>query len=251
VQSARRELKAGMSEIFSSLQGEGLRVGERHLFLRFRGCNLRCRYCDTPEALREQGPCRARLPQGDRSQDNPLGVEELLRAVASFSPRLNPWVSLTGGEPLLWDGFLGELLPQLRRFGYRTYLETNGTLADALPALLRHLDLVAMDLKPPSAMTDGQDVFPAHEAFLDGLGEVPLFAKLVVALDTNVVEVSRAASVLARHAPRAALVLQPVTPRGGVRSPSSAQLLQLAAAADRHVREVRVIPQVHRHLGLP
>ena len=39
-----------LSEVFSSIQGEGLYVGDRHLFVRFAGCNLNCQYCDTPDS---------------------------------------------------------------------------------------------------------------------------------------------------------------------------------------------------------
>ncbi|MBN1405468.1 MAG: 7-carboxy-7-deazaguanine synthase QueE, partial [Candidatus Omnitrophica bacterium] len=38
---------ANVLEIFSSIQGEGIYVGERQIFIRFAGCNLNCVYCDT------------------------------------------------------------------------------------------------------------------------------------------------------------------------------------------------------------
>ncbi|PLX95348.1 MAG: 7-carboxy-7-deazaguanine synthase QueE, partial [Desulfuromonas sp.] len=37
-----------MIELFSSIQGEGVFLGERQAFLRLAGCNLDCAYCDTP-----------------------------------------------------------------------------------------------------------------------------------------------------------------------------------------------------------
>jgi len=39
--------KANILEIFSSIQGEGIYIGYRQLFIRFSGCNLGCKYCDT------------------------------------------------------------------------------------------------------------------------------------------------------------------------------------------------------------
>jgi 7-carboxy-7-deazaguanine synthase len=36
-----------ITEIFLSIQGEGLQSGLPTLFIRFSGCNLRCTYCDT------------------------------------------------------------------------------------------------------------------------------------------------------------------------------------------------------------
>ena len=40
-------MDAPIIEIFSSIQGEGLLIGERQIFVRFAGCNLDCTYCDT------------------------------------------------------------------------------------------------------------------------------------------------------------------------------------------------------------
>ena len=45
-----------LSEIFVSFQGEGAHVGYRHLFVRLAGCNLRCRYCDTPDSRERTTP---------------------------------------------------------------------------------------------------------------------------------------------------------------------------------------------------
>ncbi|MEM4195978.1 MAG: 7-carboxy-7-deazaguanine synthase QueE, partial [Methanothermobacter sp.] len=43
-------MKAPIMEVFSSIQGEGLLLGKRQIFIRFAGCNLNCSYCDTPES---------------------------------------------------------------------------------------------------------------------------------------------------------------------------------------------------------
>ena len=36
-----------LSELFSSIQGEGPFIGERHFFIRFSGCHRKCIFCDT------------------------------------------------------------------------------------------------------------------------------------------------------------------------------------------------------------
>ena len=61
-----------VSEIFVSFQGEGLHAGRRQLFVRFAGCPLRCRYCDTPESLVPVPECRVLGPDGTERHPNPL-----------------------------------------------------------------------------------------------------------------------------------------------------------------------------------
>ena len=60
-----------VTKIFSSLQGEGLRVGERMVFVRLAGCPWRCRYCDTPESL-------------DFDSGEEMGTEDVLRRARGF-----------------------------------------------------------------------------------------------------------------------------------------------------------------------
>ncbi|MFM7149580.1 MAG: 7-carboxy-7-deazaguanine synthase QueE, partial [Gemmataceae bacterium] len=74
-----------ISEIFYSIQGEGSLSGVPSTFIRTSGCNLRCRWCDTPYTSWE-------------SEGQHLSLEEILRTVESFPSR---HVVLTGGEPLL------------------------------------------------------------------------------------------------------------------------------------------------------
>src|SRR5215467_6749298 len=99
---------ANVSEIFVSFQGEGLHAGRRQLFVRFGGCPLRCRYCDTPESLVPVPECRVLGPDGERRLANPLGLDSLadeVRALAAVSPALHA-VAVTGGEPLAQVDFL-------------------------------------------------------------------------------------------------------------------------------------------------
>ena len=105
--------EARISEIFSSLQGEGTHIGERHLFIRFEECHIHCEYCDELDK-----PAR-RMTQ-----------EEVVETVLHLEKEEGPhtFVSLTGGEPLLYLNFLSPLLVRLKALGFRTYLETNGIL---------------------------------------------------------------------------------------------------------------------------
>ena len=230
---------ARIIEIFPSIQGEGVYVGRRHLFVRFWNCNMACRYCDTDY----KGPYRE------------YGLPELSSEVLSQVRSNGPFhaVSLTGGEPLLWSGFLKGWLPELKRMGQTTYLETNGTLSDALAEVLPWIDIIAMDIKPPSATAD-RPFWKEHDRFLrlaHGAGR-DLFVKIVVTSDTPEDEIQRAAEQVASVDPRIPVILQPVTPWGPVRErPSPDQWIGWARRVGERVADVRVLPQMHRVLGVP
>jgi len=79
-------MTAFVDEVFSSVQGEGPRIGERHIFVRFQGCNIRCRYCDTPAAIQPTGNvCRAQRSLASFEHEevlNPM-TGDVLRIYAS------------------------------------------------------------------------------------------------------------------------------------------------------------------------
>ena len=247
-------LAAYLLEIFSGVQGEGPLVGERQIFLRFAGCNLCCRYCDTPAGRKPRpAACLAEQSPGKRDFEklaNPLTGEALLDRVRKLArPGLHRWLSLTGGEPLLHTDFLVEWLPAVLSLRLRTYLETNGTLAPQVSRLLRLVDYIAMDLKLPS--TTGQpERWSEAKSFLEVLqlgGKAQATcAKAVVCAETTPEEVSLAAGLVQTAAPEVVLILQPVTRRGGAVPPSPQQLLEFQELAKRQHPLVRVIPQTHR-----
>lgn len=101
-----------IAEIYPSIQGEGLLTGRESVFIRTSGCNLRCRFCDTPYT--------SWAPEGED-----LSVSEILARIAPWSA--TEQVVLTGGEPMLQS----ELVPltlELRGLGKHITIETAGTL---------------------------------------------------------------------------------------------------------------------------
>ena len=229
---------ARIIEVFSSIQGEGIYAGMPHLFVRFWNCNLKCHYCDTDY----RGPYEEYTPPRLSSE-----VERFLASEGPFHA-----VSLTGGEPLLWHRFLKVWLPWLKRREQTAYLETNGTLPEALEEVLPWVDIVAMDLKPPSATAD-RPLWREHERFLRMAHEAgrDVFVKVVVTAQTQDEEIGQAIRLVAAVDRAVPMVLQPVTPWGAVKErPAEAQLLRWRALACGELADVRVLPQVHRLLGL-
>ena len=100
-----------ISEIFYSIQGEGELTGVPTVFIRTSGCNLRCRWCDTPYASWK--------PEGEE-----MGIEEILSEVKKHPAR---HCVLTGGEPMVARG-VKELAAALRAEARHITIETAGTV---------------------------------------------------------------------------------------------------------------------------
>lgn len=247
---------AQLAELFSSFQGEGLYVGERQLFVRFAGCNLTCQYCDSPAALVVTPDYKIELNPGTHkfeSRPNPATAEQLLALVEQLAGPAGTHhsLSLTGGEPLLQVDFLKSWLPELKKQNkLPVYLETNGVLPDHLNELIDLIDIIAMDLKLPSA-TGLSPYWQEHKKFLEIAYLKEVFVKVVIAKETKIMELDEAAKIVAAVDEKIPLVIQPVTPHGPVKHrPEAGQLLAFYTAAKRHLKNVRVIPQVHKQLGL-
>ncbi|MFA5515524.1 MAG: 7-carboxy-7-deazaguanine synthase QueE [Desulfuromonadales bacterium] len=248
---ATASTEAQLIEVFSSIQGEGLLVGCRQIFVRLAGCNLACDYCDTPFA--PQPNCRVEDAPGSgefRSLPNPVPLEILYNILFRWRetlPGVHHSISLTGGEPLCQASILAEWLPALREI-LPTHLETNGTLPDALAPLLPHLDHISMDFKLAS-QTGEPTPWDAHRAFLALARERDCQVKIVVGEETSAEEIEAAARLLREVAPATPLIMQAVT-RDGAIGVSGRTLLGLQTLAAKIHPPTRVIPQTHRFLGV-
>jgi 7-carboxy-7-deazaguanine synthase len=116
-------------EIYASIQGESSFAGLPCTFVRTTGCNLRCTWCDTPQAFYGG----TRMTRGD-----------VLAKALSFD---TPLVELTGGEPLLQPGVL-PLMTELCDAGRTVLVETSGE-ADVSRVDARVHKI--MDLKAPGS----------------------------------------------------------------------------------------------------
>lgn len=244
-------LRARVTEIFSSLQGEGLYVGQRQIFVRLSGCPWRCRYCDTPGSLAHEG-------------HSAFTVDEVLQKINDVqTERSHAAVSVTGGEPLLQSEFLAALLPAVQALGLRTYLETSATHPDRFRPLVPFCDVVAADIKLPSAI--GRALWAEHEEFLRLAGD-KAFVKIVLTDQTTDDEFETAVNLLSRLTPPPPLVLQPVTPVADLESrlqeagtvaaarvvpPAPARLVGFWEWARPRLPLVKLVSQMHPLWGLP
>ena len=101
-----------ISEIFYSIQGEGELTGIPSVFIRTSGCNLRCRWCDTPYASWN--------PEGDN-----MNCGKIIEEVKKYPTK---HIVLTGGEPMIQKE-AHYLCRELKHAGYHITIETAGTIA--------------------------------------------------------------------------------------------------------------------------
>ena len=120
-----------VSEIFYSIEGEGMEIGRPEIFIRLSMCNLRCKWCDTKYTW-ENG--------------KEMSIKEILKGVGKYPCKS---VSITGGEPLLQKKELLVLIKQLKALDYWIQINTNGTIFDE--EIFDLVNLITMDCKCPSS----------------------------------------------------------------------------------------------------
>jgi organic radical activating enzyme len=263
-----------VSEIFCSLQGEGPLLGQRQVFFRTAGCTAACRWCDTVYSKVRPPRCVVHGQNGEdtRALPNPISahvaVEEILAAARKDEPAAT--VSITGGEPLEQGDFVLDVASRCKDAGLGVYLETNGLHDAEFAALIPYVDVVAMDIKLPSAT--GAVAWKRHEAFLARVfngaargmeashgngGQLDLFVKVVVDDRSTAREIETAARLVASADPGIPFVLQPES--GTMMSKRSTpdalrgfyqSLVSGRETAAAFLDDVRVIPQVHKILAI-
>ena len=119
------------TEIFYSIEGEGIQIGKPQIFIRLTGCNLSCKWCDTKYAWQN---------------GKEMSIEDIIESVKGYPCKC---VSLTGGEPLCQNKEVLELVKELKALGYWVQINTNGSFFDK--GVFELVDFISMDCKCPSS----------------------------------------------------------------------------------------------------
>ena len=239
---------APLFEVFSSVQGEATRVGERHLFVRLAGCDLECVFCDTPASRRVPDEARLFLPDGPFPAPNPLSRNTLDDWVQQLDKASGPHhaIAITGGEPLLFVDYLRPLLARWRGQDFAILIETGGHRPDDLWRILPDVDIVMMDVKLASSAGFKTEM-GITARFLEVARERECAVKLIVNARTTFGEIEPIAVLLRNDAPDVPLVLQPVV-GSKFDPPTGDHVLELQRRTMAIHRPTRVIPQTHKML---
>lgn len=213
LRSEARETSVSINEIYTSIQGEGLLVGTPSVFIRLQGCNLRCLWCDQPSAL-------------EFTEKN-MSLKELLEKVETYPHK---HVVITGGEPFT-EGALSEFVKELLNRGKSVQIETNCTLwQESLEEVAHRVHITCS----PKAVA-GWKVHPKIKNYAKEL-------KFVVDEELSLEVLLNFGYFLEREV----VVLQPE----GNKKVFLERALFLQDRLLSLGYSVRVIPQVHKFLGL-
>ncbi|UOY92652.1 7-carboxy-7-deazaguanine synthase QueE [Ectobacillus sp. JY-23] len=152
-------------EIFGpTIQGEGMVIGQKTMFVRTAGCDYRCAWCDS--AFTWDGSAKEQIRQ--------MSAEEIWQELQEIGGDNFSHVTLSGGNPALLKS-LGTLVSLLQEHGIRTAIETQGSKwQDWLLAV----DEVTFSPKPPSSgMTTD---FLALDHILEKMKHKDISLKVVV-----------------------------------------------------------------------
>jgi 7-carboxy-7-deazaguanine synthase len=252
-------LQAPVQEVFSSVQGEGVYVGKRQIFVRFAHCHLKCAYCDTPMTTPD-GRCHVEPIPGHGKTlmlDNPLSAEALLGVLKPLLAQAKHHsISFTGGEPLLYHRYLQAVFKAIQQHhpSVKTYLETSGTQPDFLETVLPVTDIIAMDIKLPSTTHEAPQ-FDNHQAFYQLAKTRPqteLFIKLIVNANTPPDELEAVRTIVTDT--QTPIIIQPETllqdGPAQLRPLPPSHLLAMENTLAQWFADVRVIPQTHKMLQI-
>lgn len=181
-----------VSELFYSIQGEGMLSGVPSVFIRTSGCNLRCAWCDTPYT-------------SWKAEGEHLSLDAILDYVARHS---TGHVVLTGGEPMIAPE-TPELTRRLKAAGQHITIETAGTEYAAVAC-----DLMSLSPKLANSNPQGSDWTARHEQLRYRpevlrrlIAGYPYQLKFVVARAEDLAEIQSIARDLA--APPGRILLMP------------------------------------------
>ncbi len=212
-------------------------IGKRQIFVRFAGCNIDCKYCDT---------------QNSKSVENGeyYTFDQLNNRIQSIMTPDFDSLEITGGEPLLHSDYIKNFLSE---YNYKAMLETNATLPENLRDLADVIDIVSMDIKLPEHFLNEDEWSDVYEKELQSIeimedNNIKYYIKIVVSqtTSTKIIE-DIIKDLLPRVNSDVEIILQPVSPISSWKSKKN--LFTLSEIIGKNFK-VSIIPQIHKYMEI-
>lgn len=237
-------VKTSISEIFTSVEGEGMYLGTKTLFVRLAGCSLKCFWCDTPYAL-------------SMSDGKEYEIDDALALIDEKIQHNTFKVNFTGGEPLLQHKAVLEMARHVKNKGLRTYLESSCFSVERFKELLPFMDICKIEFKlRDSEAVDAEHYQQLLENELKCLEEAigakkATYIKVVVSSVSDKPEFEELVKMIfnaIKPKEIEGFVIQPVYGKG---EPALEQLFQFYDIVYPYYERVRIVPQMHKVMGIP
>jgi 7-carboxy-7-deazaguanine synthase len=243
MQRTENKARARVSEIFTSIEGEGIFVGKKTLFIRFSGCYLKCRWCDTKYALP--------LDSGTDYQIDEI-KDLIIKELRPFTYKVN----FTGGEPLLQTEAVIELADFLKKHtNLKTYMESSCFDSELFSKVLPYIDICKVEFK-----TDDSKVVEDEE--YDNLisneikclelaveSNKATYIKIVVTNSTNLGSFKNLVYNISKKIKPSDILGFIIQPSFGIDQPTVNKLLDTYDIVQPMFPDVRIIPQLHKEIG--
>ena len=243
MQRTENKARAKVSEIFTSIEGEGIFVGKKTLFIRLSGCHLKCRWCDTKYALP--------LDSGTDYQIDEI-KDLIIKELRPFTYKVN----FTGGEPLLQTEAVIELADFIKKqTNLKTYMESSCFDSELFSKVLPYIDICKIEFK-----TDDSKVVEDEEYDNLILNEIKClelavgsnkatYIKIVVTNSTNLESFKNLVYNISKKIKPSDILGFIIQPSFGIDQPTVNMLLDTYDVVQPMFPEVRIIPQLHKEIG--
>ncbi|HEX6068034.1 MAG TPA: 7-carboxy-7-deazaguanine synthase QueE, partial [Nitrososphaera sp.] len=231
-----------LSEVFTSIEGEGVLAGTKTMFVRLAGCPLKCHWCDTPYAI-------------PMDSGNDVSIDEVKKIMTGELQPNTYKINFTGGEPLAQADVVIELAKFAREKGVKTYLESACYDSKKFAKVLPFMDICKVEFK----LSDAKATSEKNYAMLlkneleclkmaVAAGKKP-YIKVVVTNSSDPSELAGLAEKVFASTSAKNIAGFIIQPSYGIDEPRLDRLFAFYDAVYPLYEQVRVVPQLHKLIG--